>query len=220
MLTRCAILSGVAASAITAGKAEAAWASFQAYQSNPTNPIGWNDLQIGGGDNVIGLDINPADGTFLAWIDVGGLWLSNTSGGAWTQPVNATSMPIPQDTATYFTRIYAAKSAPSNSSTLYMLWAGNPPGVYVSTNKGATWTQITAITSSVPSPNAADDGQAGQMIVINPANDAEAYIGIPGGGGLWHVTGHTSATRLDPGTIPSAASSHGYNGMACSAATS
>jgi hypothetical protein len=38
----------------------------------------------------------------------------------------------------------------------------------------------------------------GQMIVINPSNDAEAYIGIPAGGGLWHVTGNTSAARLDP----------------------
>ena len=96
---------------------------------------------------------------------------------------------------------------------MYMLWGGNKSGVYVSTNKGATWTQIRAITSSVPGPNAAKDAYWGQMIVINPLNDGEAYIGIPGGGGLWHVTGHTSATRLDPGTIPSASSGKGYYGI-------
>jgi len=189
------------------------------FQPPATIPVGWYDLQIGGGGNVIGLDINPTDGTFLAWVDVGGLWLSNTSGGTWTNLLNATSMPNPQVSATYYNGVYYAKSAPSNSNTIYVIYGGNLEasspysGVMISTNKGATWTQITAITSGVPSPNGSINAQ-GQMIVINPLNDAEAYIGVPGSsGGLWHVTGHTSATRLDPGTIPSANSSYGYYGM-------
>jgi hypothetical protein len=188
-------------------------------QTTQSEPVGWYDLQIGGGGNVIGIDINPTDGTFLAWIDVGGLWLSNTSGGTWTQLVNATSMPSPQLTAQHFTGVYYAKSAPSNSSTMYMLWGGDFSGVYVSTNKGASWRQITAITSSVPSPNAQTDSSWGQKIIINPSNDAEAYIGVPNGGGLWHVRSYTSATRLDPGTIPSASSGYGYYGMVWQSST-
>jgi hypothetical protein len=43
--------------------------------------MGWQSLSIGGGGNVVGLDVNPTDGTFLHNGDVFGAWISTNSSG-------------------------------------------------------------------------------------------------------------------------------------------
>lgn len=186
-----------------------------------TGPV-WNWLQISGGGNVIGLDIN-SDGTFLSWGDVFGGWISSTvnagSNGNWQQLFSATSMPGTNLPRTYWTGIYYAKSAPTNSNTIVALYCGNfdssGSAVIISRNKGATWSRISGITSSIPASNGSTDGYWAGMVVFNPSSDAEFYIGVPGGGGIWHCTSYgSSCMRLDPGTIPAASSGFGYYGMA------
>ena len=142
-------------------------------------------------------------------------------------------MPNPSISRSYWTGLFGAKIAPSNSSTIVALYAGafdnSSPGggVLISRNKGGSWTRITGITSAVPLANAAPDGIYGQKILFNPSDDSEFYIGIPNGG-LWHCTSYgASCTRLDPGTIPASSTATrsdglghwGYYGMAWSGST-
>lgn len=170
----------------------------------------WHDLQVGGGGNVVGLHINPTDGTFLHWGDVFGGYVSNTanagSNGNWQQVITAASMPNVGDARDFFTGGWAMASSAHNSNTVVFSYNGNvspggSSGVMISRNKCATWTAITAITTT-------GWGRAGRYtgtIVFNPVDDSEFYVGLPGSGGLWHCTSYgASATRLDPGTIPSA----------------
>lgn len=184
----------------------------------------WNTLQVGGGGNVIWLDINPTDGTLLSGGDVFGAWISTTSNagsnGNWKQLFTASSMPNTQIPRTFFTGSYPFKSAPSNSNTLVGMYSGNitstnvSGGVLISRNKGATFTQITGITSSIPTVSGKTDAYFLGSIVFNPSDDSEFYIGIPNGGGIWHCTSYgATVARLDPGTIPAATSGFGYYGM-------
>jgi hypothetical protein len=77
-----------------------------------------------------------------------------------------------------------------------------------------TVTPLSGITSSVQNPNGKADTYYTGMIVFNPTDDSEFYVGVPQSGGLWHCTSYgASCTRLDPGTIPSATGSFGYYGM-------
>ncbi len=184
-------------------------------------PSSWNDLNVGGGGNVIGMDIH-SDGTFAHWGDVFGGYISNVSNagsnGNWQELFTAASMPNTNFPRTFWAGIYYIKIAPSNSNTLVAMFGGNVNlagnQVLVSQNKGATWTALTGITSTFPTPNGKIDTYFENMVVFNPVDDSEFYIGIPNGGGIWHCTSHgASCTRLDPGTIPAASSGFGYYGM-------
>jgi hypothetical protein len=206
---------------LSAAEADAAFAIFQASNGVYSSASTWNDLNVGGGGNVIGMDIH-ADGTFVHWGDVFGGWISSVSNagsnGNWQQLFTSTSMPNTNYPRTFWSGTYYVKIAPSNSSTLVAMFGGNVNaagnGVLISRNKGATWTPITGITSAVPNPNGQHDTYYTGMIVFNPSDDSEFYIGIPNSGGIWHCTSYgASCTRLDPSTIPAATSSWGYYGM-------
>jgi len=86
--------------------------------SQPTLlPSSWNTLNVGGGGNVIGMDIHT-DGTFVHWGDVFGGWISNVnnagSNGNWKQLFTATSLPNSQFPRTFWTGIYYIKMATSH----------------------------------------------------------------------------------------------------------
>lgn len=181
----------------------------------------WRDIQISGGGKVAGIDIH-SDGTILQRGDVFGLWLSNVSNagsnGNWQCVLNASSMPNAQVSRVFWTGVYDAKSAPSNSSTLIALYSGAVDltsaggGVLISRNKGASWTRITGITTAVPATNNGTDASFNGKILFNPSDDSEFYIGLPGA--LWHCTSYGSVcTQLNPGTIPNPTSTFGYYGM-------
>ena len=183
----------------------------------------WRDIQISGGGNVAGIDIH-SDGTILQRGDVFGLWMSNVSNagsnGNWQQLFTAASMPNVNFARTFWTGVYDAKCAPSNSSTIVAVYSGNVDvssaggGVIISRNKGTSWSRITGITSAVPGVNHANDAFFTGMIVFNPTDDSEFYVSVTNGG-LWHCTSFgASCTRMDPGTIPAATSGFGYYGMA------
>ena len=132
MLTRRALLGSMAAAGAlvsTTRSADAAFGIFQLTGASP-NPVAWYDLQIGGGGNSIGIDINPTDGTAVTWVDVAGAWLLNDGATPWSQLVNGTSMSWATG-GQYFTGSYYAAVAPSNSSVIYMMWSGQNAGVYV-----------------------------------------------------------------------------------------
>lgn len=187
--------------------------------------MGWQDLSISGGGNVASIDINQTDGTIFQCGDVFGAWISNVanagSNGNWQQLLTAASLPSTNAARVFWTGAYAAKSAPSNPNTIVVVYPGGVEisggsvvnGVLISRDKGATFTRISGITSSVPGVNAAQDAFFGGMIVFNPSDDSEFYVSVTDGG-LWHCTSYgSSCTRLDPGTVPAATSGFGYYGM-------
>lgn len=183
---------------------------------------GWYQLQAGGGGNIVGMDINPSDGTFLVSGDVFSTWISNVSNagsnGNWNQLYNASSVPSVNPMRTFFTGGYAGKSAPSNPNTIVAFCTSNfdasGSAIVLSRNKGATLSRISGLPGVSTAPGL-QDGFFNGMIVFNPSDDSEWYIGIPNGGGLWHCTSYGAVcTQLDPGTIPSASSGWGYYGMA------
>lgn len=166
--------------------------SFAGAQPSGT----FSTLQIGGGGFVSGLDMQP-DGTALARTDTYGGYLLNRTTGLWQQLVTRQSMPSPDngiDTILIHQGgAYELVAAPSNTSTLYMLFNGY---VFKSTNKGATWTRTTFAQDL--NTNTQDGGRlAGKYIAVDPSNENIVYVGTPtklsvssDGGATWAaVTG-------------------------------
>lgn len=152
----------------------------------------FSTLQIGGGGFVSGLDMQP-DGTALARTDTYGGYLLNRTSGLWQQLVTRQSMPSPDNS---FDTIlinqggaYELIAAPSNTSTLYMLFNGY---VFKSTNKGATWTHT--IFAQDLNTNTQDGGRlAGKYIAVDLSNENIVYVGTPtklsvssDGGATWN----------------------------------
>ena len=102
---------------------------------DPTTSTNWQDLKVGGGGYVRGLDLAP-DGAMIGRTDTNGAYL--WTGSQWQQLVTSTSMPGAFDFAGG--GVYEIQIAPSNSSIMYMMYDGY---VFKSTNKGTTWTQTT-----------------------------------------------------------------------------
>jgi hypothetical protein len=121
----------------------------------------FRSVQIGGGGWIVGIDINPTDGTKLARTDTYGAYKWN--GTSWDQLVTESTMPAanfgfyPPNTSAnqvfwggFGIGVYEITSAPSNSSIIYMAFPGGPAVVppngskqqghiYKSTNGGTTF---------------------------------------------------------------------------------
>ena len=97
------------------------------------------------------------------------------TGSQWVQLVTASSMPAAFDFSG--DGCYEIQVAPSNSSIMYMTFAGY---VFKSTNKGTTWTQ-TAFAGFNNSKDPANDSRRmnGQKMAIDPNNPNIVYVGPP-----------------------------------------
>jgi hypothetical protein len=148
---------------------------------DPTVSTNWQDLKVGGGGYVRGLDID-LDGTMVGRTDTNGAYLWN--GSAWVQLVTASSMPaafIAQNPVSTGQGVYEIQMAPSNSSIMYMMFDGY---VFKSTNKGTTWSQ-TSFTQVDPNTSAnANDTYAayGQKMAVDPNNPNIVYVGTEANG--------------------------------------
>ena len=98
--------------------------------------MGWQDLKVGGGGFVRGLDIAP-DGTMVGRTDTNGAYLWN--GTAWVQLVTASSMPAAFDRPTSGR---PRRLRNPNCRQQYKHHVHDFDGyIFKSTNKGTTWTQ-------------------------------------------------------------------------------
>ena len=180
----------------------------------------WQQLEVGAGGFLTGMSI-ANDNTMVVRTDTYGAYLWD--GSQWQQLVNANSMPstFVAHAQLYNDGVYEIQIAPSNSSTMYMVYPvyqANvyPPasGVYTSTNKGATWTQ----TTFTPIENGASlyaNGPYrmwGQKMAINPSNPNNVYVGT-GAQGLF-VTTDGGNTWSSVSGVPVATSTGGnYPGI-------
>ena len=93
----------------------------------------WQDLKVGGGGFVRGLDIAP-DGTMVGRTDTNGAYLWN--GSQWSSSSRRRACRPPSISAARAST--RSRWPPSNSNIMYMMFDGY---VFKSTNKGTTWTQ-------------------------------------------------------------------------------
>lgn len=188
--------------------------------SGNTSNFTWQQLQVGDGGFIDGMSIAPDD-TMVVRTDTYGAYLWD--GSQWQQLVNANSMPASFVVHAQFYNdgVYEIQIAPSNSSTIYMvypIYQANtyPPlsGVYKSTNKGASWTQ-TSFTPIENQASLAANGPYrmwGPKMAINPTNPNNVYVGT-GAQGLF-VTTDGGTTWSSVGGVPVATSTGGnYPGI-------
>lgn len=162
----------------------------------------WNELLIGAGGQLTNLQITP-DGTKAIRTDTYGGYIWN--GSRWRQVVTSTSMPVSQVVVDNNDGAYELSCAPSNSSICYMMYTGN---VFVSINKGVTWSSTTFTTVSA-SANVSTKN-FGPYIAIDPANPSIAYVGTPSAGlfktldqGLnWSLVAGVAVGTTSPGSLP------------------
>jgi hypothetical protein len=193
-------------------------------QGGTAAPFAWSNLKIGGGGYCTGLDLN-ADGTMVTRVDVFGAYIgSTTPGTVWQQLITTASMPASAvgSNANYPYVGGGCKEiriAPNNSSVLYMIYNNgvngfsNNSSVFVSTNKGASWT-LTTLAGFTTNPNDNQYEYYGQNLAIDPNNSAVCYVGTPSNG-IWFTT-DTGATwtQISSGTIPNPTAGTGYFGIA------
>jgi hypothetical protein len=170
----------------------------------------WHDLRIGGGGYIRGMDI-VADGTKVARTDSYGAYVWN--GSAWQQLISSSTMPTAEINLGNNGGIYEIRIAPSNTNIFYMMFNG---AIYVSTNKGTSWTQ-TAFSPSTPEPccTANDNfAQNGEKMAIDPANSNVVYAGTEASG-LWVTTnGGSSWSHVASSSVPMGLDSGGMTGIA------
>jgi hypothetical protein len=161
--------------------------------------MAWEQLKIGGGGFITGVDVDPTGATFLLRTDTYGLYVGNGA-DRWTQLVRSDTMP--QSWINNFTNgpgwlaygVYEARVAPSNPNRLYMNYLGN---IYRSSDRGSTWT-ATATSYSSGGADANDAYRTYQQkMAVDTINPDVVYAGSLNG--LYVSTNAGSSWALVPG---------------------
>jgi hypothetical protein len=134
----------------------------------------WKTLKVGAGGFIRGIDI-AADGTMVNRTDTYGAYIFNGGSGVWQQLINSTSMPTSFVFPGEATGVYEIRIAPSNTNIFYLSFVGY---VFVSSNRGTTWTQtgFASVGSGDMNPND-NYAQYGQKMAIDPVNSNVVYAG-------------------------------------------
>jgi hypothetical protein len=171
----------------------------------------WTTVPLGGGGFVTGLISNPTGSEIYCRTDVGGAFRWVAATGAW---VSITDKIVPTSTPGASSPggggragIGSIAMDPSNSNTLYVA-LNSPSGIYVSTNKGATWSVIN--TSIGVDANHPFSRSFGERLAIDPNNPAIVWYGSvtqglmkgvnSGGTWTWTQVSATSVPLGDAGT--------------------
>ncbi len=117
-------------------------------------------------DSIVVDSADPATIYVGAWknSDDGGLWITHDHGRSWTEPVQFKGQPV-----------HALVQAPSDPRTLV---AGTLTGVFRSSDRGATWTQI--------SPPGSLEIHEIESLAVDPGNPGIVYAGT------WHLPWKTT----------------------------
>lgn len=201
-----------------AAKSQPAFSIFQAAKPSPQ----FAALAVGAGGAVTGLDIH-SDGTMLVRTDVGGAYKNSANNlGLWQQLVTATSLPAASGTTILVNNgqplqgVWEIRSAPSNSSILYMVYAGQ---FFKSTDQGQTWTAPSATGLTLyPGGTSAWRGATpennhpssnyGQKIAVDPNNANCVIVGTPQSGIFYTTDGGSTFTALS--SVPTVGTATGY----------
>jgi hypothetical protein len=156
---------------------------------DPVTSTNWQELKVGAGGFITGLDIAPDD-TMVIRTDTYGAYIWN--GTQWQQLVTATSMPAAFVNLGVNQGVYEIQVASSNTNIMYMMYDGY---VFKSTNKGTTWTQ-TSFAQVTEDPNEVPWKLNGQKMAIDPNNPNVVYVGTPQNGMFVTTDGGTTWQKV------------------------
>jgi hypothetical protein len=172
---------------------------------DPIAPNNWQDLKIGGGGYVTGIDVAPDD-TMVVRTDTYGAYIWN--GTQWQQLVTSTSMPAADAIIGNGQGVYEIQIAPSSTNILYMMYNGY---VYRSSDKGTTWAK-TAFAQVTEDPN--DPYRVnGQKMAVDPNNPNIVYVGTPQNGLFVTTNGGASWQQVSAVPVSATDASGQYPGI-------
>lgn len=172
-------------------------------QFRANRATGWNQLKLGAGGWVTGIDI-ASDGTMVCRGDVFGAWRWN--GTKWVQLITDASMP--DEVLGQAMGCYEIRIAPSNTAIFYMMHGGY---VYKTTNSGTSWTQTTfSRYSDTDGHYGANDGYRtyGPKLAVSPSDPNHVIAGTPSGSVYRTTDGGSNWSAISGITAPT--SEHGY----------
>lgn len=145
---------------------------------------GWRNLRLGAGGLITAIDIAP-DGTVACRADVFGAYIYNRSAtnpgnagglGVWQQLLTATSLASSSSilkAGSDGDGVFEVRIAPSNSNVIYMVWQGY---VFVSTDKGMTFTQSSFTRDAALGGNIGNPRLFKYKMAVDPINPDIAYL--------------------------------------------
>lgn len=176
-----------------------------------------------------GMDIAQANNTIIARTDTPpSLWLWNSVQNKWLPLITSYSMPSAYQVAfgtNFAVGCWEARICPSLTSKFYMLYSNT---MFVTTNSGGTWTQLTNFPAVTFDANSSGSSTNYKM-AVDPVNDAIVFAGPPGiglqktsnSGVAWSTDGTVLsssgigiAIAFDPTSSTSGGFTHGV--FACS----
>jgi xyloglucan-specific exo-beta-1,4-glucanase len=159
-----------------------------ASAATATQPYTWQNVKIGGGGFIDGIEFSPAQQNLLyAHTDIGGAYRWNQSTSTWTPLLDwvgqsnwgwngvASLAPDPLNA----NKVWAAVGMYTNS------FDPNNGAILRSSDQGATW-QATPLPFKLGG-NMPGRGM-GERLAVDPNNDNILYLGAPNGNGLWRST--------------------------------
>ena len=187
--TATASVGAAAATAAIAAGTLSAWAGEDS-DSKQTNGYTWKNAVINGGGFVSGIVFNETEPNLIyARTDIGGCYRWQEDSRTWkplldwvgrdkwgySGVVSMATDPVETD------RVYAAVGTYTND------WDPNNGAVLYSDDRGETWG--IAELPFKQGGNMPGRGM-GERLVVNPADNAELYLGTPNGNGLWRSKDH------------------------------
>ena len=158
--------------------AGATWSQVSLATGYTSAPAGWSIAHAGGTKFIVTLEADP---TAASGNTQGQVWVTADAGATWTRSTGVTS--------TAGLERMTVATAPSSPTTVYVL-AAKPGGdlaeIFKSTNGGTSFTATSAAGKRYKNANTESrtvgtlfntQGWYDQLIIVNPANANELYIG-------------------------------------------
>lgn len=133
----------------------------------------WETINIGAGGFVTSLDFSD-DGTLVVKTDVDGAYIWDESDNRMNQLLTASSLPNAFVNPESGGGVQEIVLAPSNSNIIYMSWFDR---MFKSTDKGATFTELTAYGSAFASDANGQYRTHNDRIAVDPINPDVVYVG-------------------------------------------
>lgn len=176
----------------------------------------WSSVPLGGGGYVTGLVADSTGNDIYCRTDVGGAFKWNEASAQW-ESISDKMVTVNDENGFGLMSVSSIAVDPSNSNNLYLAAGttyGGLKGIYASSNKGSTWTQI----DSAISHNGSDGLRSyGERMVVDPNTPGAIWIGSP-------TTGLHKGTRngstwifapINSSSVPFGLSGHGVMFAAC-----
>ncbi|HUX94961.1 MAG TPA: T9SS type A sorting domain-containing protein [Bacteroidales bacterium] len=133
---------------------------------------GWEQVKIGAGGWVVGMDMHKDGKVIYCRADVGGAYRLDVGSDTWIQLVDTLRMPDLKEWDSHAYGVGSIASAPGDENVVYMIFANG--NFYRSDNKGDRW-EKKALNVYVE-PNG-EGRQQGERIGVDPANSNIVYYG-------------------------------------------